>query len=111
VKSTPSTSSSNNAGVAIYDDLSNLDAIEQHPGRQSLWSVQGDPRFLAAAEALQRGIVNNLSLVALAPLPVVPRLLNFEGGRVQHDAVAEGDPGRSGRKRSMAFFLGPVDTK
>ena len=39
---------------------------------QSLRNTQSDPRFSAAAEALPRGIVNNLSLAALAPLPVIP---------------------------------------
>jgi len=30
----------NNAGIALYDDLSRLEVIREAPGRQSLWNVQ-----------------------------------------------------------------------
>ena len=41
----------NNAGVAIYDDLSNLDVIEQHLA-VNLWDRSVDPRFFAVASTL-----------------------------------------------------------
>ena len=45
----------NNAGIAIYDDLSNLDVIEQHLAVNFLGLLKVTQRVLAAAETLQRG--------------------------------------------------------
>ena len=45
----------NNAGIALYDNLTNLDAIVQHLAVQPLRNVQCDARFLAAPKALQGG--------------------------------------------------------
>jgi NAD(P)-dependent dehydrogenase (short-subunit alcohol dehydrogenase family) len=62
----------NNAGIAIYDDLSNLDAIEQHLAVNLLGTFQVTRAFLPLLRHSKGAIVNNLSLVALARLSVVP---------------------------------------
>jgi NAD(P)-dependent dehydrogenase (short-subunit alcohol dehydrogenase family) len=62
----------NNAGVAIYDDLSNSDAIEQHLAVNFLGMFKVTRAFLPLLERSKGAIVNNLSLVALAPLPIIP---------------------------------------
>jgi len=62
----------NNAGVAIYDDLSNSDAIEQHLSVNFLGMFKVTRAFLPLLQRSSGAIVNNLSLVALAPLPVIP---------------------------------------
>ena len=62
----------NNAGVAIYDDLSNADAIEQHLSVNFLGMFKVTRAFLPLLRQSKGAIVNNLSLVALAPLPVIP---------------------------------------
>jgi NAD(P)-dependent dehydrogenase (short-subunit alcohol dehydrogenase family) len=62
----------NNAGVAIYDDLSNLDVIEQHLAVNFLGLLKVTQAFLPLLRRSKGAIVNNLSLAALAPLPVVP---------------------------------------
>jgi len=62
----------NNAGVAIYDDLSNADAIEQHLAVNFLGMFKVTRAFLPLLRQSKGAIVNNLSLVALAPLPVIP---------------------------------------
>ncbi len=62
----------NNAGVAIYDDLSNADAIEQHLAVNFLGMFKVTRAFLPLLRRSKGAIVNNLSLVALAPLPVIP---------------------------------------
>ncbi len=62
----------NNAGVAIYDDLSNLDVIEQHLAVNSLGLLRVTQAFLPLLKRSQGAIVNNLSLAGLAPLPVIP---------------------------------------
>src|SRR6266481_6181285 len=62
----------NNAGVAIYDDLSNLDAIEQHLAVNLFGALKVTRAFLPLLRRSKGAIVNNLSLVALAPVPVTP---------------------------------------
>jgi len=62
----------NNAGVAIYDDLSNLDAIEQHLAVNLFGSLKVTRAFLPLLKRSKGAIVNNLSLTALAALPVIP---------------------------------------
>src|SRR6266481_4676059 len=54
----------NNAGVAIYDDLSNLDVIEQHLAVNFLGLLKVTHAFLPLLRRSKGAIVNNLSLVA-----------------------------------------------
>src|SRR5438552_1722312 len=62
----------NNAGVAIYDDLSKSDVIEQHLAVNFLGWFRVTRAFLPLLRRSKGAIVNNLSLAALAPLPVIP---------------------------------------
>ncbi len=62
----------NNAGVAIYDDLSNLDVIEQHLAVNFLGLFKVTHAFLPLLRRSKGAIVNNLSLAGLAALPVIP---------------------------------------
>ena len=62
----------NNAGVAIYDDLSNLDVVEQHLQVNFLGMVKVTHAFVPLLKRSRGAIVNNLSLAALAPLPMIP---------------------------------------
>lgn len=62
----------NNAGVAIYDDLSNLDVIEQHLAVNFLGPLKMTHAFLPLLRRSNGAIVNNLSLAGLAALPVIP---------------------------------------
>ncbi len=62
----------NNAGVAIYDDLTNLDAIEQHLAVNLFGAFKVTRAFLPLLRRSKGAIVNNLSLAALAPLPIIP---------------------------------------
>ncbi len=62
----------NNAGIAIYDDLSDLDVIQQHLAVNLFGTLQVTRAFLPQLRRTKGAIVNSLSLVALAPLPVVP---------------------------------------
>jgi NAD(P)-dependent dehydrogenase (short-subunit alcohol dehydrogenase family) len=62
----------NNAGLALYDDLSDRAALEQQLA-VNLFGPYGVIRAFLPLLARSRGaIVNNLSLVALAPLPITP---------------------------------------
>jgi len=62
----------NNAGVAIYDDLSNFDAIEQRLAVNLFGILKVTRAFLPLLKRSKGAIVNNLSLAALAPLPIIP---------------------------------------
>ena len=62
----------NNAGVAIYDDLSNLDVIEQHLAVNFVGLFKVTHAFLPLLKRSRGTIVNNLSMAALAALPVIP---------------------------------------
>jgi NAD(P)-dependent dehydrogenase (short-subunit alcohol dehydrogenase family) len=62
----------NNAGIALYDDLSNIDVIEQHLAVNLFGSLKMSHAFLPALKRSRGAIVNTLSLMALAPLPLTP---------------------------------------
>src|SRR5258708_1681967 len=62
----------NNAGVAIYDDLSNSQVIEQHLAVNLFGPFNVTRAFLPLLRRSKGAIVNNLSLAAPAALPVIP---------------------------------------
>jgi NAD(P)-dependent dehydrogenase (short-subunit alcohol dehydrogenase family) len=62
----------NNAGVAIYDNLSSLAMIERHLVVNLLGPFKVTHAFLPLLKRSKGAIVNNLSLAALATLPVIP---------------------------------------
>ena len=62
----------NNAGIAIYDDLSNSEVIEQHLAVNLFGPFRVTRAFLPLLRRSKGAIVNNLSLAALATLPVIP---------------------------------------
>ncbi|GAA5166087.1 SDR family oxidoreductase [Pseudonocardia eucalypti] len=62
----------NNAGVALYDDLSDLAAIERSLA-VNFYGTHGVIRaFLPLLTRSHGAIVNNLSVNAFAPLPLIP---------------------------------------
>ena len=62
----------NNAGIALYDNLTNLDTIGQHFAVNLFGMFNVTRAFLPLLKRSRAAIVNNLSLVALAGLPVIP---------------------------------------
>ena len=62
----------NNAGVALYDDLSDRAALEQHLAVNLFGTYGVTQAFLPLLTRSQGAIVNVLSNSALAALPVVP---------------------------------------
>jgi NAD(P)-dependent dehydrogenase (short-subunit alcohol dehydrogenase family) len=62
----------NNAGVFLYDDLSDRAALERHLA-VNLFGTWGVTQALLPLLVRSRGaIVNNVSIMALAPLPLTP---------------------------------------
>ncbi|MES2938785.1 MAG: SDR family NAD(P)-dependent oxidoreductase [Pseudomonadota bacterium] len=62
----------NNAGVAIYDDLGQSEVIAQHLAVNFLGMLNVTQAFLPLLKRSRGAIVNNLSLAALASLPMLP---------------------------------------
>jgi NAD(P)-dependent dehydrogenase (short-subunit alcohol dehydrogenase family) len=62
----------NNAGVALYDDLSDRDALDQQLAVNLFGTYRVTQAFLPLLTRSKGAIVNNLSLNALAPLPLIP---------------------------------------
>jgi NAD(P)-dependent dehydrogenase (short-subunit alcohol dehydrogenase family) len=62
----------NNAGVGIPDDLSNPEVIEQHFAVNLFGSLNMTQAFLPQLKRSKGAIVNTLSIVALAGLPIMP---------------------------------------
>src|SRR5258707_4892972 len=99
----------NNAGVAIYDDLSNLDAIEQHLAVNLFGAFKVTRAFLPLLRRSKGAIVNNLSLVALAPLPVVPAYSISKAAASNMTQSLRALLAGQG-VTVHAVFLGPIDT-
>jgi len=62
----------NNAGVALYDDLSDRSVLERHLAVNLFGAYGVTQAFLPLLTASKGAIVNNLSANALAPLPLIP---------------------------------------
>jgi len=62
----------NNAGIARFDDLSERAALEEHLAVNLYGTYGVTQAFLPALLASRGAIVNNVSVMALAPFPVTP---------------------------------------
>jgi NAD(P)-dependent dehydrogenase (short-subunit alcohol dehydrogenase family) len=99
----------NNAGVAIYDDLTNPEVLEQHLAVNLLGLIKVTQAFLPKLKKSKGAIVNNLSMAGIAPLPVIPayslsKAAAFNATQSMRALLA-------GEGVSVhAVVLGPVDT-
>lgn len=99
----------NNAGIALYDDLSRLDVIERHLAVNLVGVLSVTQAFLPLLKRSKGAIINHLSLAGLAPLPVIPSYSISKAAAfnltlslralLAHDGVTV-----------HAVVLGPVDT-
>jgi NAD(P)-dependent dehydrogenase (short-subunit alcohol dehydrogenase family) len=62
----------NNAGLALYDDLSDPSALEKHLAVNLFGTYGVIQAFLPFLTRSKGAVVNNLSVNALAPLPLIP---------------------------------------
>jgi NAD(P)-dependent dehydrogenase (short-subunit alcohol dehydrogenase family) len=99
----------NNAGVAIYDDLNNLDVIEKHLAVNLFGPLNVTRAFLPLLRRSKGAIVNNLSLVALAALPVIPAYSISKAAAFNMTQSLRALLAGQG-VRVHAVVLGPVDT-
>jgi NAD(P)-dependent dehydrogenase (short-subunit alcohol dehydrogenase family) len=99
----------NNAGVAIYDDLSKFNVIEQHLAVNLLGSLRVTHAFLPLLRRSKGAIVNNLSLAALAALPVIPAYSISKAAAFNMTQSLRAFLAGQG-VTVHAVFLGPIDT-
>ncbi len=62
----------NNAGIALYDDLSDRAVLERHLAVNFFGTYGVTQAFLPLLTRSKGAIVNNVSLMALAPFPITP---------------------------------------
>ena len=62
----------NNAGIALYDDMSDRATLERHLAVNLFGTYGVTQAFLPALTRSGGAIVNNVSLAAIAPLPITP---------------------------------------
>ena len=62
----------NNAGIALYDDLTDAAVLEQHLAVNLFGPYRVTQAFLPLLTRSRGVIVNNVSTMALAPVPVTP---------------------------------------
>jgi NAD(P)-dependent dehydrogenase (short-subunit alcohol dehydrogenase family) len=62
----------NNAGIALYDDLSDRAMLERHLAVNLFGTYAVTQAFVPTLIRSGGAVVNNLSLNALAPLPLIP---------------------------------------
>ena len=99
----------NNAGIALYDDLSNPDVIEQHLAVHLFGSFNVTRAFLPLLRRSKGDIVNILSLAALAPLPVIPAYSVSKAAAFSMTQSLRAFLAGQG-VRVHAVFPGPIDT-
>jgi NAD(P)-dependent dehydrogenase (short-subunit alcohol dehydrogenase family) len=99
----------NNAGVAIYDDLSDANVIGQHLAVNLFGIVNVTGAFLPHLRRAKGAIVNHLSMAGLAPLPVIPA---YSLSKAAAFNLTQSLRARlKGRGVTVhAVVLGPVDT-
>ena len=99
----------NNAGIAVYDDLSNSDVIEQHLAVNLLGMFKVTRGFLPLLSRSKGAIVNNLSMVALAPVPVVSAYSISKAAAFNMTQALRALLARQG-VTVHGVVLGPIDT-
>jgi NAD(P)-dependent dehydrogenase (short-subunit alcohol dehydrogenase family) len=99
----------NNAGIALYDDLSNPSVIEQHFA-VNLYGPLNLTRALLPHLAHSKGaVINNLSVGALASIPVIPAYSISKAASLNMTQSLRALLASRG-VTVHAVFLGPIDT-
>ena len=99
----------NNAGIAIYDDLSDSDVIEQHLAVNLLGMFKVTRALLPLLSRSKGAIVNNLSMVALAPVPVISAYSISKAAAFNMTQALRALLARQG-VTVHGVVLGPIDT-
>ena len=99
----------NNAGIAIYDDLGNLEVLEQTLAVNLLGLLRVTNAFLPLLKRSKGAILNNLSLAGLAPLPIIPSYSTSKAAALNLTQSLRALLASEG-VTVHAVVLGPIDT-
>src|SRR5258708_6965865 len=99
----------NNAGVALYDDLSDRSVLERHLAVNLFGAYGVIQAFLPLLIRSEGAIVNNLSANALAPLPLIPAYSISKAAAFNMTQSLRVLLAAQG-VRVHAVLIGPVDT-
>jgi NAD(P)-dependent dehydrogenase (short-subunit alcohol dehydrogenase family) len=99
----------NNAGLALYDDLSDRSVLERHLAVNLFGTYNVIQAFLPVLRRSRGAIVNNLSVNALAPLPLIPAYSISKAAAFSLTQSLRVVLARQG-VRVHAVLTGPVDT-
>jgi NAD(P)-dependent dehydrogenase (short-subunit alcohol dehydrogenase family) len=99
----------NNSGIAPYDDLSDPTVIERTLAVNFFGTYKVSRAFLPMLKRSKGAIVNNLSLMALAPLPLTPSYAISKAAALSMTQSLRALLASEG-VTVHGVFLGPVDT-
>ena len=99
----------NNAGVAIYDDLGNLEVLEQTFAVNFFGLLRVTNAFLPLLKRSKGAILNNLSMAGIAPLPIIPSYSTSKAAALNLTQSLRALLASQG-VTVHAAVLGPVDT-
>jgi NAD(P)-dependent dehydrogenase (short-subunit alcohol dehydrogenase family) len=99
----------NNAGIALYDDLSDPTVLERHLAVNLFGTYAVTQAFLPALIRSGGAVINNLSVNALAPLPLIPAYSVSKAAAFNLTQSLRAFLAPQG-VRVHAVFTGPVDT-
>jgi NAD(P)-dependent dehydrogenase (short-subunit alcohol dehydrogenase family) len=99
----------NNAGIAIYDDLLSRAVIEQHLAVNLFGPLNLTLAYLPHLKRSKGAVVNNVSLAALAPLPVIPAYSISKAAALNMTQSLRALLAKDGVSVHAAV-LGPIDT-
>jgi NAD(P)-dependent dehydrogenase (short-subunit alcohol dehydrogenase family) len=100
----------NNAGVALYDDLSDRAALEQHLAVNLFGTYGVTQAFLPMLTRSRGAIVNVLSMAAVAALPLIPAYSISKAAALSLTQSLRALSAGGGVK-VHAVLSGPVDTE
>jgi NAD(P)-dependent dehydrogenase (short-subunit alcohol dehydrogenase family) len=100
----------NNAGIALYDDPSNIESIQKQLEVNLFGLSKMTHAFLPHLKRSHGAVLNNLSIVGLAALPVIPGYSISKAAAINMTQSLRAL--LSGEGVSVhGVFLGPIDTE
>jgi NAD(P)-dependent dehydrogenase (short-subunit alcohol dehydrogenase family) len=99
----------NNAGIALFDDLSDRSMLEQHLAVNLFGTYHVTQAFLPLLTRSKGAIVNHISVAAFAPIPVWPAYSVSKAASLSLTMSLRASLAGQG-VRVHAVLTGPVDT-
>lgn len=100
----------NNAGIALYDDPSNIESIQKQLAVNLFGLSKMTYAFLPHLRASHGAVLNNLSIVGLAALPIIPGYSISKAAAVSMTQSLRALLSAEGVS-VHGVFLGPIDTE